>query len=216
MYLDDRPLINSGNRSIIVEYLRNKFGPDVGLAVIYCNYKEAISQTPVNLMASLWRQLVLGRPISNKVKELYTRHREPGTRPSIGEVMEVLQSEISGYTASNVFVVVDALDECPEDNNIRQAFLAGLCAILPHIHLLVTSRQHVAGGPDFPRCIQLNIRASDEDVRRYVEGRIADDRRLARLIQRHISLQNEIWITVVGKAEGMYVLPLLIVPVNTS
>ena len=81
--------------------------PDDGAAVMYCNYKEKDTQTLENLIASLWRQLVHRRPISTKAKDLYRKHEERRTRPSIGEVMQVLRFEIDCYSRLKVFIVIN-------------------------------------------------------------------------------------------------------------
>jgi hypothetical protein len=192
-------------RSIVVHYLRKQFGNDAGIAAIYCNYKDITAQTPVNLIASLWMQLVQGRPLSDKVKNLYKTHADRNTRPSLGEISEVLRSEVDGYSESNVFIIVDALDECPEDNAIRGTLLRELRALQPAIHLMVTSRPNVTIEPDLPWSMQVEVLASDGDVRRYVDARISRDRQLARHLRGRSTLQEEVCKTVVSNAQGMYV-----------
>ena len=188
-----------------MEYLREALAPDVGVAAIYCEYKEGAIQSPAHLLAGLWRQLVVDRPLSDTAKDLYRKHREPATRPSVREVMEVLKLETSREPRSEVFIVVDALDECLEDNNIRQILLTELRAIQPRTHLMITSRPHVDITSDFPESIQLEIRATDDDVRCYIDARMAGDRDLAMLLKGHTSLQNKMREVVADNASGMYV-----------
>ena len=54
---------------------------------------------------------------------LYRRHSKKQTRPTLGELSKLLQSEVRHI--SKVFIVIDALDECPESNRTRESFLAG-------------------------------------------------------------------------------------------
>lgn len=197
------PSAGTLNRSIVVKHLRKTKEADVGVAVMYCNYKERDVQSPVNLMASLWRQLVLDHPISSMVKDLHRRHDETGTQPSLDEVVEVLRSVIQ--TFSEVFVVVDGLDECPEDDNIRQTLLISLQEVQPTTHLMFTSRPHVNIVTDFPESVTLNIRASDDDVENYLDGRMKE-RGLAKLLRGHIELQNDIRTTILDISDGMCVL----------
>ena len=173
-------------------------GPDDGVAVMYCNYKEKDTQTLENLMASLWRQLVHRRPISTKAKDVHKKHEERRTGPSIGEVMEVLRSEIGSYSKSKVFIVVDALDECPDQ--VRQGLLAQLGALLPSVQLMITSRPHIS--PEFSP-MELEVRASDEDLRRYVDARMVRDCRLAKLLEGREKLRKDIRRHVVDNAKGM-------------
>jgi hypothetical protein len=156
-------------------------------------------------MAGLWRQLILGHPISLAVKNLYRRHHERRTRPSLRDVMEVLQLQICQYSESNVFVIIDALDECTEENNVRQTVLRELRSILPKVHLMVTSRPHINIISDIPELIQLEICATDGDLRRYVNERMYHDHQLAKNIKMDATLPQDILNAVVSKAEGRYV-----------
>lgn len=189
-----------------MEYLRNELGHNGGVAVMYCDHKEREIQSPVNLMAGLWRQLVRGRSITSAVKELYIRHREPGTRPSLDEVMGVLRSEINGYTMSKVFLIIDALDECPQGENIQQTLLTALQEVQPTIHLMFTSRPHVNIATKFPKIIPLDIRTNNDDMESYIVARMAKDHDLPDLLEGHADLQEDIKRTIVNNSSGMYVL----------
>ena len=116
--------------AIVIDHLCNTMrGVDIAVVYIYCNYKMQLDQTPVNLVvASLLKQLLqqLG-VISGDLKSLYCRHLKNETRPTLNEVFEVLQSEINKYP--RVFVVVDALDECPVENRVRPELLSKLYAL---------------------------------------------------------------------------------------
>ena len=191
-------------RSIVVDHLRKQFGNEVGIAAIYCNYKDIEVQTPANLFASLWMQLVESHPISDDVKMLHKKHINRSTRPSLSEILQVLRSEIGDYSGSKVFIIVDALDECPEDNKIRETVLTELRALQSTVHLMVTSRPHVTVELD-PPCLIVDIRASDGDVLHYVDGRISCDRQLARHLKGRAALQEDLRKTVVHNAQGMYV-----------
>jgi len=198
------------NRAIVVDHLHEQLGHGTAISVIYCNYKEAGLHSPVNLMASLWRQLVFGQPMPDAVRNLHRRHDEPGTRPSLSEVMELLQLQIRQYSESNVFVIVDALDECTEENNIRQTVLRELCSILPKIHLMVTSRPHINIISDIPELVRLEIFATDEDLRRFVNERMRCDHQLSKHIKTEATLQQDILNAVVSKAEAKCVSSTLI------
>jgi hypothetical protein len=71
------------------------------------------------------------------------------------------------------------------------------------VHLLVTSRDIPAFKHEFRRAARLEIRASDEDVRRYVTDRIKKERRLARHVEEDPSLTDTIINGVAQKAQGM-------------
>jgi hypothetical protein len=189
-----------------VNWLRKQFKGEAtfGIACIYCNYKEKDAQTPANLIASLWMQLVEDRSsLSTDVKDLYDDCVNRGTRPPLSEVSKVLQSEITKYT--KVFIVLDALDECSESDGTRQIFLTEMRKLIPNISLLVTSRDITSIELEFQTAARLEIRANDEDIRSYLKSRIEGQPQLARHIEKDPTLRGEILDTIVEKANGMYV-----------
>jgi len=95
---------------------------------------------------------------------------------------------------------VDALDECTDDAT-RTALLTTL-KDLP-INLFVTSRYSLTIEEKFDGVKRLDIRAHDDDVRRYVEKRIFREDRLARHVKADPSLQDDIVNKVVDSAKGM-------------
>jgi|ERR1700722_4661736 len=162
------------SRSIVVDHLRTLFETNdtVATVFIYCAYKEQAEQTVSNLVASLLKQMVQDcSTISDGVKSFYDLHRRRATRPTLDQLTGVLISEIQTY--SKVFIVVDALDECQEDDATRAMLLEVLRSLPGQVNLLVTSRDLPSIARDFEGTKRLHIRAKDNDVRAYIEGRIA-------------------------------------------
>jgi hypothetical protein len=187
-------------RSTVVNHLQTTFGAnDVAIACIYCNYKEQLEQTVRNLIASILKQMLQDScSISDNIKSLYKRHNERGTRPALDELTTELNSEIRMY--SKVFIIVDALDECSEDNGTRAGFLRSLQSLDTSVRLLFTSRDLPSIGREFQGADRLEIHVNDEDVRRYVEERIANAPRLSGHSK---ELQNRITNKIVGDIGGM-------------
>ena len=73
----------------------------------------------------------------------------------------------------------------------------------PDIYLLVTSRHISTIERDFEKAARVEILASDGDVRRYLEGRIKKESRLARNVKVDPALQENIINTIAEKAKGM-------------
>ncbi|KIM92066.1 hypothetical protein PILCRDRAFT_111027 [Piloderma croceum F 1598] len=190
-------------RSIVVNHLQSVFEHDnVAVVWIYCNYK--VAQTPLNLVASLLKRLVQRHSaISLNVKSFHDIHKVNSARPTLNDFMDTLRSEIGMY--SKVFVIVDALDECLQGDGTRAVLLAQLQSLPSTVNLMVTSRypSSITRDGSATRCLE--IRAHNDDVRRYVLGRIPREYRLATHINGHATLQAEIIDKIVENMGGMSV-----------
>jgi len=145
-------------------------------------------------------QLVRGNEyLSDDVKQLYEKHVDQDTRPTLTNVAEVLKKEVARY--QKVYVIIDALDECSE--LCRMELLEKVRALQPIIRLFVTSRPHDSIAREFAGYPKLEIKASTEDVRAYVAGRISKGSRLAGQVRADPSLAKDIEKVVVGNAQSM-------------
>ena len=204
-FLGMQVLTRKALRSIIIDYLKQFIEQeDVAVIYIYCSYKEKDDQTAISLVASLLQQLVQkSSTVSEEIVSLYDYHIRNETRPALSELSKLLQLEVRRF--SKVFILIDALDECPQSNGVRMSFLKEIQKLAPSIHLLVTSRHSSVIEREFEKAGHLEIRASDEDVRRYLECRIKMEHQLIRLVKTHPALQGNIISTIVEKAKGMSV-----------
>ena len=163
-----------------MDHLQIRFrNNNVGVACIYCNYKEQTVQTVTNLVASILKQLVQDRDmISENVESFYHHHQDHGTQPTLDEVVKVLDTELQSY--SRVFLVVDALDECANTGSLVK-LLRVLRSLRGPTNLMVTSRQLPFIEQYFRNTMRQEIRADDDDVRKYVENLLFDYPELERL-----------------------------------
>jgi Cdc6-like AAA superfamily ATPase len=191
--------------SIVVEELTTGFSndPTIGIAYIYCNFQRQEEQKIDNLLASLLKQLAESQPsLPGNVKDLYDRHKTERTRPSLDEISRSLQAVTTLY--SRVFIIVDALDECQISDGCRQRFLSGLFSLHAkcRANLFATSRPISSIEKEFKGNPMLEVRASDEDVRGYINGHLF---RLPGFVARSPELQEEIKTDIVKAVNGMYV-----------
>jgi hypothetical protein len=186
---------------MVVDHLGIQFtGKNIGVACIYLNHKEVDNQTPSRLLAGLWRQLVLDRDISSIAEHLYKQHREKGTVPSLEEVVNVLSSTFKEF--SQVFIIVDAMDEYPEFQ--RGILLQQLAAIGSNVNLMITSRPHIfPESSSFPNLETLDIQAAPEDIQGYINTQIKLSPRLSKHIQNKPILQEEIHAKITRTVSGM-------------
>jgi len=188
--------------SIVIDHLSNTVQDrSVGVAYIYCNYQSQSEQTPISLLASVLKQLLQNRLlIPDEVKDLYQSHISRKTTPTLDEVLKVLHSEMSRY--SQVYVLVDALDECNDKDGQRQILVSKLRALQAAnaVNLMVTSRFNPKIEKEFEKAQKLEIRASDEDVHRYLEGQMD---RLSSCITENVDLQKLIISKIIDVVDGM-------------
>ncbi|EFX01309.1 nacht and ankyrin domain containing protein [Grosmannia clavigera kw1407] len=144
--------------------------------------------------------------LPDDVRDLYNRYLRNRTRPDLEVLARLLEREAKLLP---VFVVVDALDECPERNNTRDELIAEFQKLSQNAHVLITSRysqkiENSLGG--FP---QIDIKATDDDVRRYVEARIEQKKSLSGHVRSTPSLREEISETITRNCQGMFLLAQL-------
>jgi ankyrin repeat protein len=195
--------------SIVVDELCGVFGNDsfVGVAYLYCDFRQNDKQRVEDLLASLLRQLSQCQPsLPQEVRSLTHRHKKKQTRPSQDDLLRTLQSLAAMY--SRVFIIVDALDELTME--CRVSFLPNLLALqaICGANLFVTSRFIPEIVEYFTRSTLLEIRASEHDVRRYIDAYVSH---LPSFVRRSMDLQEEIKSRIVNAVDGMCVtLPVLI------
>ena len=111
--------------------------------------------------------------------------------PSLEEVVNVLSSRIKEF--SQVFIIVDAIDEYPEDQRlILLKNLTEQMGLSLSVNLMVTSRPHVPAGPTLPNVETLEIGAMPEDIQHFVNAQIDLSPRLHKHVQRQPKLREDI------------------------
>jgi hypothetical protein len=119
-----------------------------------------------------------------------------------------LYSVVTGY--SRAFIIVDALDECQVSDGGRRRFLSEIFNLHAKTgsNLFATSRFIPEIEKEFEGCLSLEIRASDEDVKRYLDGHMLQ---LPSFVLTNLDLQKEIKAAIAQAVDGMYVSPYGIV-----
>jgi Cdc6-like AAA superfamily ATPase len=191
--------------SIVVDHLCIKFRNDttVAIAYLYCNFQRQQEQKPTDLLASILKQLIQRQPsVPEKVMSLYKHHYDERTRPSFDEISKVLHSIVYNY--SKTFIIIDALDECQVSDGGRRMLLSEIFNLQAKTgaSFFATSRFIPEIAKEFEGNISLEIRASDDDVQRYLDAKMSQLRPFA---SRNSTLQEEIKSEIVKAVDGMYV-----------
>jgi NACHT domain len=196
--------------SIVVEELTTRFRKDknVGFAYLYCNFRRQDHQKPEDLLASLLKQLTQGRPcLPDSVNCLHDKHKDNRTRPSFDELSRTLESVSALY--SRVFIIIDALDEWQVPHGCRSTFLSEIFnpKAKCKTSLFVTSRFMPEIIKSFEGCTSLEIRASEEDIERYLEGHMTQ---LLAHDEWSRQLKNEVKTGISDAVDGMYVFKIIL------
>ncbi|KAK6524489.1 hypothetical protein TWF281_011396 [Arthrobotrys megalospora] len=166
--------------AIVVDHLTTLFSDDqtVGFAYIYCNFKQIQEQKNEKFLSSLLKQLAQTQsPLPDAVRKLYKQHSIRKTKPSSDEIRKVLH--VVADTYSKTFIIIDALDECQEDDNCRTEFVSTLLQLyeeVDSVKLFVTSRPIPSIEEEFRGDPTKEIRADDEDVRKYLTCEVSSSK----------------------------------------
>ncbi|KAH7176210.1 hypothetical protein EDB81DRAFT_33562, partial [Dactylonectria macrodidyma] len=195
--------------SIVINDLHKRCqdGVCIGVAYLYCSFRRRDEQKADNLLASLLKQLSQERPsLPHSVKALYDQHKSKRTRPSFDEISRTLQSVVAKYP--RVFFIIDALDECQTSNDCRTRFLTEIFKVQAksEANIFATSRSIPEITEIFEGSILREIRASEDDVRRYLNSHIS---RLPSFVSCNEGLQEEIEASIVQSVQGMFLLAQL-------
>ena len=194
--------------SIAIEHLVNssRGQQHIGVTYIFCDYKMQNEQTAQALIANLLKQLLQHKlSIPEHIRRMYERLNNGSkdvARPTLDEVFESLLLIAASF--SQVYIVIDALDELQQHARLLPTLLSKLSALQARspLNLTMTSR-------DIPRVteqVQYNVRlevcASNEDVERYVSGHLDE---LPKFVSKSPKMQQTIKDAIVSAVDGMYV-----------
>lgn len=189
--------------SEIVDVLQTKFRNDssIGIAYIYCEFKLRDEQDAGQLLVNLLKQLVLNRHSApESVQVLYDHYKDRSENLPINGIQTTLTSVIS--TFSQVYIVIDALDELQPPIGNTQSFLSILLDIQSETgsKLIVTSRRIPTIEKYFKHCAHVEIQAHSRDIELYVESEIGQ---LRQFIRENPKLIEEIKAKTALAARGM-------------
>lgn len=179
---------------------RHQKNDRVGVAFFYFSYKETEKQTTANLVAALVHQLLMQKPDHvPELKKLHQKHAPQRTRPSAGELFELLQT--ISYAFSKIYMVIDALDEY-SDKNIS-LLLSDLQRLTKGLCLLVFSRPMPSLDLDLESVKRLHIHASEGDIKNYLLQRLKAAPAMRKHFQKDPHLSSNIVRRVLEVTRGM-------------
>lgn len=188
--------------AILIDYLSREFRHDdtIGLAFFYYRFDRQDAQRPEQLISNVIKQLSQHhQPSRERIQGLYEDHKKKGSRPLIEELVHLLQ--VIASLLSRAYVIIDALDECGDNDYSRTRLLDSLfSAQKKGLNICATSRKVHAIEQRFEDAIKWQVIPSENDIFSFLDRRMAQ---LPDFVQSNIPLQEEIKECIESAIEGM-------------
>ena len=208
-----RPLRLSPSSEIIQDIMTQH---EAGLAIaayFYCDFRDEDKQNCRDLVLSIISQLCAQSNLCcDTLSRIYLAHDEGARRPSDETMINCLTKMVSLSIQGPIYLIVDALDECPNDSGLptpREEVLDLIDNLvglhLPNLHICVTSRPEIdiqtALEPLTSLCVSLhNQSGQKEDIVDYVSSVVFSDKKMRRWREEDKKLVID---TLSERADGM-------------
>ncbi|KAL3480824.1 ankyrin repeat-containing domain protein [Aspergillus californicus] len=183
----------------------------IGIAVVYFyfDFNDSDKQLVEKMVRSLVKQLSLQCPETPHILSMLFATCEASDRsPSLDELLETMRQLMHSYC--DVYMVLDALDECSERDELLDILARFRDWSLNHLHILVSSRpeRSIEEGisphlSDNGNKVEICGELIDEDIRHYIQGRLERDPKLKRW-RKTPDVRGEIEHCLMSKAKGMF------------
>jgi hypothetical protein len=176
---------------------------DKACAFFYFSFSDEHKQSDRDLLRSLVAQLGWREPGLSMLRQAY--EKQDRSVPGPDELKVILLASIKSL--NKVFLFLDALDECPEEHDVRQGVLdriETLTSHAPNLNIFATSRElpQIRESMDAFGFESLRIATSavDADIRVYVATQLSRDRHFRKFGSATLGM---IETTISNKADGM-------------
>lgn len=176
---------------------------DISYAFFYFSFSDKRKQSDSDLLRSLIVQLGWREPGLSMLLQAYKNTKS--SVPGPDELEKILLASIR--PCAIVYLVMDALDECPEDHEARQRVLERIEKLTQgasNVKILATSRElpairesMAAQGAEPMRISTSDV---DADIQRYVANQLSCDRSFRKFRKETLDLIES---TITSKADGM-------------
>ena len=188
------PLTARNTSSLVIDSLCDQAGKeDIAVVGLYCDFLTQQEQTTTNIMGAILKQLVGRGGVPEYLREAFQKaQKEFGGRGlRLGNLMEMLKIAIASLPKA--FICLDALDEClPKHLPELLKSLGDIVRECPKTRIFLTGRHHVR--EDIQRCfsktVVIPISPNTDDIRNYVEMRLASDTESE-------AMNKELWADIV-------------------
>ena len=205
-----KSFIGPTRSSIIQDVKRMHEAGLATMAYFYFDFRDAKKQDCFGLLSSLISQLAAeSDPCYNTLSKLYSENNHGSRKPDIDALKECVTDMLSLPGQAPIYVIVDALDECPNFPTAREKVLKLIEELvdlkLPNLHLCAASRPEMDIRIVLEPLTTLKISLHDEggqkeDIIKYIESVVHSDRRMRKWREED---QNLVIDTLSKNADGM-------------
>jgi hypothetical protein len=183
------------------------------LAYFYCDFRDEEKQSCRHLVLSILSQLAAQSDLCCDILScLHLAHDDGGRKPGDGALIQCLKEMLLLPTRGPIYLIIDALDECPNNSGLPTAREEVLDLIqdlvdlhLPNVHICVTSRPEIDIRTTLQSltsfCISLHNQCGQtKDIMDYVSSVVYSDKMMQRWREDDRSLVIK---TLSERADGM-------------
>lgn len=182
------------------DYEKSTRAQEQPVVYLYFDYRVDHEQTFRSAVAAVLRQIArINTDAYEKVGDFYQNRYRETSHPSEHDSIEML-SEVCRRSISGLYLIMDGLDECRREDSRRLVPLFAQLKEDARIKLLVIARPL----PDIIRMFfgapSLHVRASDEDLGKYIAGRHQE---LPDMALKDSRLCRRITSTIISASDGL-------------
>jgi len=195
------------------------------LVIFYFDFRDTAKQNPRNMLSSILVQLCQQSDrFSEVLSSVCSTHGDGSREPSMDVLLGCLKAMVALPGQGTLYVVLDALDECPNSTGLptrRQQVLAivkGLIDLkLPNLRFCITSRPEIDIQEVFDPLSPYQVALHDQigqikDLAQYVESVVHSDSAMRKWPE---EVKKSVIDSLVLNGAGMYV-TMTMIPCITS
>ena len=195
----------------IVQHLRQRHSR---VLHYFCNERYEETRLTVKTLSCLLYQMLL---LDDELLNVLAPFHDKATQKRLNcleTAKEMFKASLTPFKPA--FVVIDALDECVDRKDLVQ-ILKNVSDIVPDgWKIVATSRDEIDIRRNFSvdgKFSELQIREQDisDDVQLFVQGLVSESSELSSKLEEHADLKREIVRRLTTAAQGMFLLPKLMV-----
>jgi hypothetical protein len=199
--------------AVIQDVLALREAEAISMAYFYCDFRSEDKQSHRNILLSILFQLSAQSDLCfETLSDLYSNHDEGAQKPSDTILLKCLNDVLSSPAQNPIFLIVDALDECPDNSGMPSCreqvldlikHLADLCP--NNLHICVTSRLEIDIKTTLEplTCHRVSLHnqtGQKKDIIEYVRSVVYTDTKMRRWREEDKTLVIE---TLAERADGM-------------